>query len=243
VLKDYKRKLFKSYNSIHVAYLDTDEQSKLDWFVKYVKRNYLPHIDRYGRNSSKILEIGCNRGYMLAALKSFGFQNLHGVDLSSGDLEKAKILVSSAEVACADAFDYLKDKLDQFDIIILKAVLEHVQKDEIMPFLEKIKGSLRLGGSVIIDIPNMDWLFASHERYMDFTHEIGFTKESLGQIMRSLFLSVQVIEADNIFDSSLLAALKRKTGRFILKKLLTWADPEGGINPIWERSIIGIGKK
>lgn len=243
MLKDHKRKLFKSYSSTHVAYLDTDVQSKLNWFVKYVKRNYLACIDRYDKNYSKILEIGCNRGYMLAALGSFGFQNLYGVDLSPGDVEKAKILVSNAEIACADAFEYLKDKIEQFDIIILKAVLEHVQKDEIMPFLEKIKSSLNSGGSVIIDVPNMDWLFASHERYMDFTHEIGLTKESLGQIMRSLFSSVHVIAADNIFGSSLFTTAKKRIARFICAKLFSWADPESAINPIWARSIIGIGKK
>jgi 2-polyprenyl-3-methyl-5-hydroxy-6-metoxy-1,4-benzoquinol methylase len=243
VLKDYKRKLFKSYNSTHVAYLDTDDQSKLNWFVKYLKRNYLSYIDRYDKSSSKLLEIGCNKGYMLAALKSFGFQNLHGVDLSPDDVEKAKILVPSAEIVCTDAFDYLKNKLEQFDIIILKAVLEHIQKDEIMPFLEKIKDSLNSGGSVIIDVPNMDWLFASHERYMDFTHEIGFTKESLRQIMSSLFSSVHVIAVDNILESSLFTTAKKRIARFICKKILSWADPEGGINPIWARSIIGIGKK
>jgi len=243
VLKDYKRKLLKSYNLTHVAYLDTDDQSKLDWFLKYVKRNYLSCINRYDKNSSKILEIGCNRGYMLTALKSFGFQNLHGVDLSPDDVEKAKILVPSAEVVCADAFDYLKDKLEQFHIIILKAVLEHVQKDEIMPFLEKIKDSLNFEGSAIIDVPNMDWLFASHERYMDFTHEVGFTKESLRQIMNSVFSSVHVIAVDNILESSLFTTGKKRIARFICKKILSWADPESAGNPIWARSIIGIGKK
>lgn len=28
----------------------------------------------------------------------------------------------------------------------------------------------------------MDSIFASHERYMDFTREVGFTEESLGQL-------------------------------------------------------------
>ena len=38
----------------------------------------------------------------------------------------------------------------------------------------------------------MDWYFAQHERYMDITHEVGFTKESLGQLARLYFNDVKI---------------------------------------------------
>lgn len=243
MLRDYKRELFESYHSTHLAYLDGDDQSKLNWFLKYVKKNYFPYINGYNKDSSKILEIGCNKGYMLAALSSFGFRNLYGVDLSPDDVKIAKAIVSNADIRCSHAVEYLKDTIEHFDIIILKAVLEHVQKDEIIPFLEAIKNGLNSGGTVIIDVPNMDWLFASHERYMDFTHEVGFTRESLRQIMNYLFSSVHIIAADNIYSSSLLRSVGRKLARFICGRLFLWAEPEGASSPIWARSIIGIGKR
>ena len=43
------------------------------------------------------------------------------------------------------------------------------------------------GGIAIIDVPNMDWFWNGHERYMDFTHEVGFTPESLEQICNKVF--------------------------------------------------------
>ena len=54
-------------------------------------------------------------------------------------------------------------------------------KDRVLPLLEKISSSLKPDGMAIIDVPNMDWILGQHERYMDFTHEVGFTRESLAQ--------------------------------------------------------------
>jgi SAM-dependent methyltransferase len=127
---------------------------------------------------------------------------------------------------------------DKFGVVISKAVLEHQNKDEVIPFLEKISGVLAPGGKVIIDVPNMDWLFAGHERYMDFTHEVGFTKESLGQVMRQVFKDVKVYPVDVIKPS-----LRTKVSRWFLDKLLRGADNEGAGNPIWCRVIIGVGMK
>jgi 2-polyprenyl-3-methyl-5-hydroxy-6-metoxy-1,4-benzoquinol methylase len=240
--KNYRKRLFNNYAKTHVEFLDFSDMDKQAWFKSYFRSNY----ERYFREKptdAKILEIGCNKGYLLKELFDRNYNELYGIDLSPLDIEKAKQVVPEAKLECADAFEYLGEHKECFDLILMKAVLEHVPKDQVLPMLQKVKDALRLDGLVIVDVPNMDWLFASHERYMDFTHEVGFTKESLRQIMKSLFLSVYVTEVDNIFDSSILTALKRKTGRFILKKLLTWADPEGGGNSIWARSIIAIGKK
>ena len=65
--------------------------------------------------------------------------------------------------------------------------MEHIEKNRILEFLELVNNSLIEGGIALIEVPNMDWIWASHERYMDFTHEVGFTKESLRQIMRNFF--------------------------------------------------------
>ena len=95
----------------------------------------------------------------------------------------------------------------------------------------------------MIDVPNMDWLFASHERYMDFTHEVGFTVESLRQIMNQVFLNVQIVPIDNIYSLTFLEAFKKKVARFVLQMLFSWAEPQGGNNPIWARSIVGVGRR
>lgn len=238
---NYRSRLFDTYYRTHTMQVDQDDHAKLVWFRKYAFANYLPHINRYTRESAAILDIGCNKGFLLAALDSFGFRNLYGVDLSPGDIEIAKDIVPSANIFCKDAFDYLDNYPATFDVITLKAVLEHIPKQDVIPLLEKTRTALNPGGILLVDVPNMDWLFASHERYMDFTHEVGFTYESLGQVMRNVFPKVEVLPIDHIFDDSLAVKIRKGFARFCLTKLLAWADPEGASCSIWARSIVGIG--
>jgi 2-polyprenyl-3-methyl-5-hydroxy-6-metoxy-1,4-benzoquinol methylase len=241
-MDQYKKILLNAYGKTHVDFLDSDNEAKVAWFLNYLRRNYTTYLSRYDKAKSAILEIGCNRGYLLASLNSLGFQHLHGVDISPADIEVAKKLFPAVDFECEDASIYLCKKQQAFDIIILKAVLEHVSKNEVMPFLAIIREALKSNGLVIIDVPNMDWLFASHERYMDFTHEVGFTKESIGQIMRNIFSDVEIIPVDHI-RSNIVRNIKTRVARFILNRLYAWADPEGASNPIWARSIIAVGKK
>jgi 2-polyprenyl-3-methyl-5-hydroxy-6-metoxy-1,4-benzoquinol methylase len=240
---NYSEKLFTNYSRTHLAYLDSDEESKIEWFISYVRQNYLSYIDKFDRKSSKILDIGCNKGYLLLALNYLGFESLHGVDLSPDDLKRAKTILPIGNFLCIDAFDYLSENVGQFDVITLKAVLEHIPKNKILILLEHIKKAIRGDGMVIIDVPNMDWLFATHERYMDFTHEVGFTQESLRQVMNAVFRRVEIRPVDHIPSSSAIINLKKRVSRFFLNKLFSWADPQGAENLIWARSIIAVGRK
>lgn len=239
---NYRKRLFRLYDETHVRFLDSSDEEKIAWFRKYASANYSPHIKKFNKETSRILEIGCNKGYLLSVLGQWGYQKLFGIDLSPEAVQKAKTLVPDAEMSCVDASQYLGGRKNYFDVVILKAVLEHVPKKDIFPFLNAIRESLRNGGLVLIDVPNMDWFFASHERYMDFTHEVGFTKESLRQVMSQVFKEVSIATADNIFVSSFVEEIKKRTARFLLGKLFFWADGQGGAGNIWHRTIIGAGK-
>ena len=242
---DYRTQLFSSYNATHVSHLDADDESKLAFFREYARVNYLQHLGNLDANSAEILEIACNKGYLLAALHSLEFKKLSGVDLSPLDVEKAKQIVPSADVSYADAFDYLDENVEKFDVIILKAVLEHIQKDRIIPLLERIKSSLKPTGMVIIDVPNMDWLFAQHERYMDFTHEVGFTRESLAQVMRQVFSSVHVERGKPVMPAGLKSRVELQLRALLVLSLnlVFRLIGEGASDTWWDsRSIIAIAK-
>lgn len=242
---DYRKKLFQSYASTHVKFIRMDEriQAHLEWYHRYLSENYLTYINPYDRNLTKILEIGCFRGYLLSTLSSLGFKNLSGIDLSPDDIKIAEQIVPDAQLTCIDANHFLDSHKELYDVIILKAVLEHICKNDVMPLLNKLKQHLTPTGIVIVDVPNMDWLFAPHERYMDFSHEIGFTPESLYQVMSNVFSDVKISAVDSVYPSSLKDSIKQKFARFILSKLLYWADPQGASASIWARSIIGVGKR
>ncbi|HEX8494130.1 MAG TPA: class I SAM-dependent methyltransferase [Pyrinomonadaceae bacterium] len=242
---DYRSRLFSTYNATHISHLDTDDQAKLEWFSKYAASNYLPLLDGIDKTSAEVLEVACNKGYLLKALWSHGFRNLHGVDLSPDDVAHAATLVPEATITYAAADAYLDENAGRFDIIFLKAMLEHVRKDETLPLLEKIRAALKTDGLVIIDVPNMDWLFASHERYMDFTHEAGFTRESLAQVMRNVFDSVRVVHSTPVVERG----IKTKLGAILRPVLISLVGvllrivSEGASDVWWHsRSIIGTGR-
>ncbi len=244
--KEYRDTLFKTYQRTHGRYVDSVDSIHSEWFLEYIKANYLKHINSLNRNSAQILEIGCSKGYLLASLASFGFTRLSGVDLSPDDVEIARKRVPIAIISCEDALQYLEDHKSTCDVIILKAVLEHTPKESIMTFFKRIQDSLKSGGIVIIDVPNMDWLFAQHERYMDFTHEVGFTRESLAQVMRNVFSNVVVYRAVSPGPKNIRSKIIT-LARTALVGIVTCALKvlgEGADDVWWQsRSIIGVGKK
>jgi 2-polyprenyl-3-methyl-5-hydroxy-6-metoxy-1,4-benzoquinol methylase len=238
---DYRADLFAAYPA-RLAELDPDQESKITWFEEYYARNYAPHLARYDAPTTSVLDVGCSRGYLLAALGRIGYVNMTGIDLSAGDIEAARQLIPQATLACADATQYLEARSGGFDIVILRAVVEHTPKTEVLPLLRAVHRSLTPDGTAVVDVPNMDWLFAGHERYMDFTHEVGFTRESLRQVMATAFTSVAVAPVDHLtaVDRS---SWRTKVARRVLGRLLLWADPQGAQNPIWARNLVAVGRK
>jgi 2-polyprenyl-3-methyl-5-hydroxy-6-metoxy-1,4-benzoquinol methylase len=237
--QELRNKLFEQYSN-RTDSLDNSFFEKYKWFELYYSKFYKSHINSLSIINPKILEIGCNRGYLLKVLNDEGYQNLVGIDLSDDDLTQAKKINPNCHLHNVDAFDFLENNKSSFDVIIIKAVLEHIPKNSIENLLFLMKGALNDNGIIIIDVPNMDWFFASHERYMDFTHEVGFTKESMTQIVSLYFNKYSIFTADNIFVDHWYSKIKKNIARWFLNLLFCWADGQGSSNPIWDRSLIAI---
>lgn len=240
----YRDLLFSNYHKSHVSHLDTDDNElKLGWFAKYVELNYSPFLQERSPSETQILEIGCNKGYLISALASLGFQKLKGIDLSPDDVAIAKRLVPKAELLCVNAESYLKQHANTYDVIVLKAVLEHINKESVLSFLTNIRNALKQDGAAIIDVPNMDWLLAQHERYMDFTHELGFTRESLSQVMRNVFDDVSVFKGKAVPDKRLLVRFMRPLVVSSVNVIFRFIG-EGMHDTWWDnRSIIAVARK
>lgn len=247
MVENYHNRLFKNYSKSHLAHIDSNEQAKMDWFIQYAQANYRGFLEPLDKQKVDLLEIGCSRGYLLSILCSWGFTNLDGIDLSLDDVEHAQQLVPQAHFFCEDAFVYLDRSTKQYDVIIFKAVLEHVAKANTLPFLTKVNQCLKPGGIVIVDVPNMDWLFAQHERYMDFTHEVGFTQESLGQILRNIFSDVELVKGKFIRTSPTLRsrmAMWLRPATIMLLNGIFKIVGEGAGEIWWDcRSLIAVARK
>ena len=175
------KEIFERYGEIRGHYLDADYAEHLEFTKKIIEKNYTLNL----KESALVLDIGCNKGYFLRCMQDIGLKNLIGLDLSRVDLDFARNLLGNGpRLIQQDLFDFLETTEDEFDLIWCKAVQEHIPKHKQLDFIGLITSKLRKGGKAIVSVPNMDWFGATHERYMDFTHEVGFTKESLGDIYR-----------------------------------------------------------
>jgi cyclopropane fatty-acyl-phospholipid synthase-like methyltransferase len=102
-----------------------------------------------------------------------------------------------------------------FDLITLLDVLEHIKKEEIVPFLKALKGSLKPGGMLIVQVPNMQAPDSQLHRYNDFTHEVGFIENSLRQTLQVSGFSNCSIYG---FEDSVSLKIREKV-RLILRQL------------------------
>lgn len=132
--------------------------------------------------NSKILDIGCGMGQFLLLLKNKGYKNFQGIDLSKEQIDFCKT-IGINKIKLIDAFDFLKDKNEVYDFIIANDFIEHIEKNKILKFLSLIYKSLKKGGKLILKTSNTSNFLALDARYIDFTHSVGFSPQSLKQIL------------------------------------------------------------
>jgi len=180
-LDDYFSNHYASINDINL----NSEESIRNWYresAEVYEREFLPYAGTL--QNKKVMELGCGIGGLLNFLKMKGGEKLLGIDSSEEQLSICRKFVTD-KVILASAEEFLESNKQKFDLIILYDLIEHFKKDSVISIFELIHKTLSERGRVIIRTPNMGYLFAPYSRYIDFTHEIGFTEESIKQVLRS----------------------------------------------------------
>ncbi|MGA2032738.1 MAG: class I SAM-dependent methyltransferase [Thermoguttaceae bacterium] len=165
---------------------------------KYACRKPWLPLDR----AARILDFGCGWGHQLLSLWSAGYRNIEGVEISQ---EQAQCATHASgdrvAVHCAEGREFLADKRETYDLIILNDVLEHIPVNEAVPSLAVIREALAPGGRVAVRVPNMASLCASYSRYLDVTHVAGYTEFSLMQVFdRAGFQDHRLVDDGPRFD-------------------------------------------
>jgi len=151
-------------------------------------RHYLDYYEKlYGEYMPKnkkanILEIGCGWGWFLYYMDNKGYKNILGVD---PDAHRLSVINKFGihKTRKIDAFAFLKNKKNFYDLIVSVYILEHVPKKKVFEFLRLAYRALKKGGRIIVAVPNMESPLNLRSRYMDFTHETGFTVNSLLHVL------------------------------------------------------------
>ncbi len=136
----------------------------------------------------RVVEVGCGLGHLIRYLHEQGFSRVGGVEFD-GELHR----LSSEYVGAVSEFlvhghgrDFLRGHAAGFDVVLLVDVIEHFSFEEGAEMLAAAYDALRPGGAAILRTPNMANVLAAYSRYMDLTHQAGYTEFSLIQVLRKV---------------------------------------------------------
>ncbi len=233
--------LYDSYLSSSPQHSNKFSQAEFDKVAEGYERQYGAVIPE--DRSIRVLDIGCGQGHFLYFLSQKGYQCFEGIDTSHEQVHFCRKHVSE-NVFCFDVADFLTEERRQasYDLVVMNEVLEHLSKETIIPTLKLVYRSLREGGRLIVKVPNMENPFNLHARYHDFTHEVGFTPNSLMMVLRaSRFEEVKIYSADHFSPrhKGIKGKIRSLMGRWARKVILRGLyllfeipdQPGGGMAP------------
>lgn len=185
------KRIFDNYLTNHYSNSEKVDFSNRKQISTLLGKNKIPLDHNLKRlfettvgKDSAVLDLGCGYGSFLFFLQSHGYRDVTGVDISTEEIVVCKELFESYKFHQADIHDYINTTDKKFDVVYLSHVLEHVEKERIFNFLEKIRDILTDTGIFIIVVPNSAAYFnAAAVRYGDLTHVVGFTDLSLRQTL------------------------------------------------------------
>ena len=142
-----------------------------------------PWVQRLERGS-KVLDLGCGMGLLLAWMATKPDLVSIGVDASPQQVRLARSRLPGTEVFCADGLDFLKEHPDTFSAIFCFDVLEHIPElDLCYEWVVAAHAALKPGGFFLCRVPNAASLLSGYSRYMDLTHVRSFTRTSVLQLL------------------------------------------------------------
>lgn len=164
----------------------------LEAAVRWFRRRRAATLRRL-MSPGRVLDIGCGRGWTLAALRDAGWQ-VEGVELNDAAARHAREVLQ-LNVAC-DGFDPSRYEERQFDAIILWHVLEHLR--DVRDTLEACARLLKPGGMLVVAVPNFSSWQARWSRYAWFhldlpRHYSHFSSEWLQQALDDLGFGIVLV--------------------------------------------------
>ncbi len=149
---------------------------------------------------SRILDIGCGLGQMLAALVKLGYEEAEGIDVSDAAVSACRDAGLAAR-RIDDIVDFCREQAEpSFDLVIMSHVLEHIEKASIVGTLREIRTRLlRPGCPLLVMVPNAQSATGCYWAYEDFTHTTLFTAGSLRYVLGAAgFREIRFLDADGL---------------------------------------------
>lgn len=157
-----------------------DVEKGFSKFVKFYRRNYLKYFPV--ERSVRMLVISCGAGYMIDLLTREGYTQVLGIDADPEKIAVAKR--HGLNCTTANAFPYLRENSEPFDLILAEQEINHLTKEEIMVFFSLCHQNLTPGGTLIVHSLNgANPLTGSEALAQNVDHYNTFTEYSLRQVL------------------------------------------------------------
>lgn len=244
---EWKQRIYDSYmsNGFEEAHNRNKEFEKHN---RYFMKNYIKFMPK--DKSCKVLELGCGMGQFYYFCKKNGYLNYTGIDASTENIEYIKnIFDENPEVFVEDIISYLssqKAREERYDVVVLNDVIEHLCKSEIFDVLDGVHRILNDEGVFFIKTPNMANPFVSTAgRYIDFTHEIGFTEKSMRQVLRaSCYRDIKIIGTDVYVMIPVINIISKIFSKIVNIALFLFSALYGRTSlRIFEKDILAVARK
>ena len=189
--RDYRLRLYEAYSA------NFGEGKRFDPGVQFRQYETCYGSMLPGVNSA-VGDLGCGKGEWLAWLQTQGFGNLWGADWSAEDAAIARSHSPGISIEEGDILRKLRENRGRFDLLHAKDVIEHLRPDELFEFLDACRFALKPGGALWLLTYNAQSPFANVTRYGDFTHEIGLTPSSMGQVLSAAGFTVERVNGIHV---------------------------------------------
>ncbi len=207
----YAKSTFDTY--ISGFFHKVNEAPTLDG-VQHYDRTLGPYLPE--SPDTRILEIGVGMGHFaLFATHQRRYRNYFGIDLSKECIGYVRDHVTANVLMCSDTLEYLRDHKQQYDVIVMLDVIEHVEKRQQQNYLEAVRFALCDGGVLLLRTENMAAFTGWYQHVMDYTHEYNFSPASLEQLCR-----LAGFESITLFGDPTRVTGARSLCRYVL--LRTW---------------------
>jgi len=154
-----------------------------------------------GKNHKlSIIDIGCGFGSFLYHAGKNGYKNVKGIDQSKKQIEIAKSNdLHNVENIALEL--WLNKDSQKYDVIILMDLIEHIDPNEVLSIMIRLKEKLNNHGKIIIHTPNASSPLFGHIRYGDITHKNAFTEKSLEQLAHYMQMTLTVFDDPPILNN------------------------------------------
>lgn len=159
------------------------------WALEIVKKR-LPIILKYLRDGEALLEVGASNRDLEGRIKKY----------------YPKTLYKSLDIDPSYPHDYssFEEIKENFDMILLFEVIEHLTLDEGKEMVRNIHLTLKPGGRLILTTPNV---YTPGRYWKDVTHRTPYHYEELGGLL--LCQDFEILEICRVFNGPLLSFLTK----------------------------------